>query len=71
MPNVTVGRACSTNCVILNKAPEVIASFDRKLIASGGSERELQPTIDKLKLVGKEVGSKGRNKKPGLRVSTC
>jgi hypothetical protein len=57
--------------VILNKVQEVTVSFDRKLIASGGSERELQTRIDKLKLLEKVVGSKERNKKPGLRVSTC
>ena len=61
----------STGTGILTTVQEVIVSFDRKLKASGGDERELQPRTNKLKLVGKEVGSKGRNKKPGLRVSTC
>lgn len=71
MPKVTVGSACSKNGVILNTGQEVIVSFDIKLTASGGDERELQPRTNKLKFVGKEVGSKGRNKKLGLRVSTC
>jgi hypothetical protein len=38
---------------------EVIISFDRNIIASGGDERELQPRTSKLKLQGKEVASKG------------
>jgi hypothetical protein len=34
---------------------EVTAYFDRKLVANGGDERELQPRNDKLKLAREEV----------------
>jgi hypothetical protein len=34
---------------------EVTAYFDRKLLANGGDEREVQPKNDKLKLAGEEV----------------
>jgi len=65
VPNITVGSACSKNCVILNTRQEVT------VVASGGDEGELQPRTSKLELAGKEVESNGRNTKPGIRVSMC